>query len=106
MQGLKVVAIDARDAPLQLAETQRLSPDLAINAIKTTPQETLRRIDAMRPDGWDQGSGVDGESQLVMLKDLFNGAWFPYTPLHPCLPGYYSDPLPTSLHHSYGPRWS
>jgi D-arabinose 1-dehydrogenase-like Zn-dependent alcohol dehydrogenase len=59
-QGLRVVAIDGRESPLDLARSQKLSPDLAINASTTPAEDVLKQIDAMRPEGWTKGSGVDG----------------------------------------------
>jgi threonine dehydrogenase-like Zn-dependent dehydrogenase len=63
-QGLIVVGVDGREEPLTLAKSQKLAPDLAINASKTTPEEALKMIDKFRPEGWTYGSGVDGELSI------------------------------------------
>jgi len=64
--GLKVVGIDARPEPVELAEKLKLSPDLTIDASKTSVQDALREIKKLRPDdyfGWD---GVDA---MILTAD-------------------------------------
>jgi hypothetical protein len=56
------VGIDGREGPLRLAKSQKLAPDLAINGMTTSVEDTLAAIDALRPAGWTQGRGVDGTS--------------------------------------------
>ena len=57
-----MVGIDARQGPIDAASAVHYRPDLIIDATKTTPEEVVKEIDALREPGWDYGSGADGES--------------------------------------------
>jgi hypothetical protein len=61
VQGLKVVGIDVRDGPLDLAGSLKLKPDLLLNASVTPAEEGARMVEGLRPSGWDRGPGCDGK---------------------------------------------
>jgi D-arabinose 1-dehydrogenase-like Zn-dependent alcohol dehydrogenase len=64
LQGLKVVGVDVRDKPLQLADSLKLKPDLLLNASEVSAEEGAKMVEKLRPDGWDHGPGCDGMSHL------------------------------------------
>ncbi|WVQ63959.1 uncharacterized protein L199_002116 [Kwoniella botswanensis] len=57
--GLKVVGVDARPEPLDLARSFALSSDLVVDGGKTSPEEAVREIIKLRPEGYEGWDGVD-----------------------------------------------
>jgi hypothetical protein len=58
LQGYKVVGIDARPEPVELAKTLKYTPDLALLASETKAEEALEKIKKMTPD--KAFEGIDG----------------------------------------------
>ncbi|GFZ49271.1 hypothetical protein JCM24511_07390 [Saitozyma sp. JCM 24511] len=67
--GLKVVGVDARPYPIELARDLRFAPDLLINASETSPAEARKAILDMRGPEYlpfaEPFNGVDGECPLA-----------------------------------------
>lgn len=71
-QGLKVVGIDARKEPIELAKQlkEELRPDLILDASQTSAEDAMKEIKKLRPSdyfGWD---GCDGPSLVALSRCL------------------------------------
>jgi hypothetical protein len=61
---LKVVGIDARPEPIDLAKNCALPPDIVLDASKTSVEQAQEQIAKLRPDDYVGWPGVDGKFQL------------------------------------------
>lgn len=59
-QGYKVVGLDARQEPIDLAKSLKYPPDLVLDVTKAKPEDCMPQVKALDPE--KAFEGFDGES--------------------------------------------